>query len=487
VATQGPVQSTGTGLAHPVVGQLHAGRIGEADAAPLPMGGGTTGGPIIQSTAAPIPQLPTQAAPLTQTRSGPHEPTRLRAPVAKEPLTDLPPGEPIAPYKPATVTTQNFVEPSGGLPDLGVIPSASGAIDQGVPQALSVPLEQQRNTPPAANPPAMPSTAGVSSGPKPGWFPLGGSTTTAQETSIQKSMASPAVTPAAPTTGTATTPAVGSTPTPAPTTAAGPLGTGANFAAGPSTAAGPSAGAGPSSSSSGAGPSSSTTVQTPAVASGLVGQPTPGPISLPRLSTVSLRAEEAKGNNPFKRMSGIFNRRSKKDKSKKDVGSSSVTSSPVKPVPKIMSSQGGSQVQSGQLQPQQQQQIAPAPLSLPPQSAQSPFSAAPVGMPSSMVAGRIPDNSPQAQGFVSGNGGLSQVSFQPSIRSGGIDSSTESLPGGRVPMGRHGSDASFATSPEGAFHTPKGSFDGSLDEFHQGQQLGAQQTFPQQQVAQLHS
>lgn len=77
---------------------------------------------------------------------------------------------------------------------------------------------------------------------------------------------------------------------------------------------------------------------------------------------------------------------------------------------------------------------------------------------------------------------MSLANFQPSIRSGGIDSSTESLPGGRLPAVRHGSDASFATSPEGGFHTPKGSFDGSLDEFHNGQQSGPQQTGLQQQV-----
>lgn len=212
MATAGPVLSSGTGLAQPAVGQLHAGRIGEADAAPLQSVGGPTAGPITQAPAAPIaPQVAPssgQSTPLTQTRSGPNEPARLRAPVAKEPLTDLPPGEPIAPYTPATVTTQNFVEPAGGLPDLGVIPTGvqttfvdttpaqtpmpaglpaqstglsgpstglmsaptPGAIDQGVPleqqrnpppvynPPTDVPLEQQRNPPPVYSPPTVPST-----------------------------------------------------------------------------------------------------------------------------------------------------------------------------------------------------------------------------------------------------------------------------------------------------------------------------------------
>ncbi len=63
------------------------------------------------------------------------------------------------------------------------------------------------------------------------------------------------------------------------------------------------------------------------------------------------------------------------------------------------------------------------------------------------------------------------TAFAPTIRSGGINSSVESLgTGGPSPAGmsRYGSEAS--TNPEGAFHTPKGSFDGSLDELNFGQQ-----------------
>lgn len=136
----------------------------------------------------------------------------------------------------------------------------------------------------------------ASTGPKPGWYPLGGSSTTiAQETTVQQPTASSAVTSAAPTTGPVTPGPIGTATTQAPTPATGsapaaaPLGAGAASAAGPSTA-GPSVGAGPS--SSGAGPSSATAMQTPALASGVVGQPTPGPLRgpLPRLSTVSLSA-----------------------------------------------------------------------------------------------------------------------------------------------------------------------------------------------------
>ncbi len=123
-----PVLSSGTGLAHPVVGELHAGRIGEADPTPLPPQG-----------------VPTQATHV--------EPARLRAPIKHEPMRDLPPGEPIAPYKPATVVTKDFVEPAGGLPSLGVMNSAPvaqsgvtsqpqvGAMDQGMQQPLSTPVE----------------------------------------------------------------------------------------------------------------------------------------------------------------------------------------------------------------------------------------------------------------------------------------------------------------------------------------------------------
>ena len=126
-ATTAPVISSGTGLAHPVVGELHAGRIGESAPAPI-----------------------TQAASIV-------EPQRLRAPIQREPLFNLPPGEPIAPYKPAEVTTPDYVAPTGGLPDLGVIPRAEtavtqpqvGAINRGIEQPLSAPVQTTQAPAPA--------------------------------------------------------------------------------------------------------------------------------------------------------------------------------------------------------------------------------------------------------------------------------------------------------------------------------------------------
>ena len=71
--------------------------------------------------------------------------------------------------------------------------------------------------------------------------------------------------------------------------------------------------------------------------------------------------------------------------------------------------------------------------------------------------------------------------FQPTVRSGGIDSSVESLgPDRKSPMGGYGSDASGAAPGGDGFHTPKGSFDGSLDEL--AQQNAQQQAVSRQAV-----